>query len=251
VYVQSLLDKKISLIVILISISIGFLIFFTQLYSQYAFGFEENFVVFQTGIISTDNQDYAISKDFETRIIQDGKIMRLSGITTTGEAYYLYQKMAGDEIIVKGKISVNGVFVPIKYKEKIFEPEILIKPETELIISAKLPQYTYARYPFTISIKVFDAEKNPQAKFEQREVALKNVFVNVTITNQFDKFVTSFSGKTDSTGLFQGSYVVRENIDVPGKYNVNVTIDDKTSAISKSFTTYFRGDIRDYFDKTP
>src|SRR3970282_3034351 len=249
-YVQSLFERKISLIVVLISISIGSLIFFTQSYSQHAFGFEENFVVFQTGIISTDNQDYAISKDFETRIIQDGKIMRLSGITTTGETYYLYQKMAGDEVIVKGKILVKGVFIPIKYREKIFEPEILIKPETELIISTKLPQYTYARYPFAISVKVFDAEKNPQPKFEHREGVLKNVFVNVSITNQFDKFVTSFSGITDSIGLFRGSYVVRENIDIPGKYNVNVTVDNGASAISQSFTTFFRGDIRDYFDKT-
>ena len=250
-YVKSEHDRKISLIVILISISIGSLIFFTQTYSQYAFGFEENIVVFQTGIISTDTQDYAISKDFETRIIQDGKIMRLSGITTTGEVYYLYQKMVGDEIIVKGKILVNGVFIPIKYREKIFEPEILIKPETDLIMATKLPQYTYARYPFAISVKVFDAEKNSQAKFEQRERVLKNVFVNVTITNQFDKFVTSFSGITDSTGLFRGSYVIRENIDISGKYNVNVTVDDGTSATSQSFTTFFRGDIRDYFDKTP
>src|SRR3989337_2485965 len=140
-----MLDKKISLIIILISISIGSLIFFTQSYSQYAFGFEENFVVFQTGIISTDNQDYAISKNFETRIIQNGKIMRLSGITTTGEAYYLYQKMVDGKIIVKGKILVDGGFIPIKYREKILESEILVKPETELIISAKLPQYTYAR----------------------------------------------------------------------------------------------------------
>ena len=248
---QSLLDKKISLIVILLSISIGSLIFFTQSYSQYAFGFEENFVVFQTGIISTDNQDYAISKDFETRITQNGKIMRLSGITTTGEAYYLYQKMVDDEIIVKGKILVNEVFVPMKYKEKIFEPEIPVEPETELIITTKLPQYTYARYPFAISVKVFDTEKNPQAKFEQEKGALENVFVNVTITNQFDKFVTSFSGITDSTGLFRGSYVVRENIDIPGKYNVNVTVDDGTNDTSQSFTTFFRGDIRDYFDKTP
>jgi len=244
-------DKKISLIIFLISISIGSLIFFTSSYSQYAFGFEENFVVFQTGIISTENRDYAISKDFETRITQNGKIMRLSGITTTGEVYYLYQKIGDDEIIVKGKISVNGVFVPIKYKEKIFEPEIPAEPETELIITTKLPQYTYARYPFAISVKVFDAEKNPQAKFEQLEGALKNVFVNVTITNQFNKYVTSFSGITDSTGLFRGSYVVRENIDIPGKYNVNVTVDDVTSDTSQSFTTFFRGDIRDYFDKTP
>ena len=245
---QSLLDKKISLIVILISISIGSLVFFTQSYSQYASGFEENFVVFQTGIISTDNHDYTISKNFETRIIQDGKIMRLSGITTTGEAYYLYQKIVDGKIIVKGKILVNNVFVPIKYNEKIFEPEIPAKPETKLIISAKLPQYTYARYPMVISVKVFDAEKNPQAKFEQGEGVLENVFVNVTITNQFDKYVTSFSGKTDSNGLFRGSYVVRENIDPPGKYNVNVIVVDGGTSISQSFITFFRGDIRDYFD---
>lgn len=230
------------------SISIGSLIFFTQSYSQYASGFEENFVVFQTGIISTDNQDYAISKNFETRIIQDGKIMRLSGITTTGEAYYLYQKMVDDKIIVKGKILVNDVFVPIKYKEKIFGSEIPAEPETKLIISGKLPQYTYARYPFAISVKVFDAEKNPQAKFEQENGALENVFVNVTITNQFDKYVTSFSGKTDSNGLFRGSYVVRENIDIPGKYNVNVTVDNRNTSINQSFTTFFRGDLRDYFN---
>ncbi|MGI0056032.1 MAG: hypothetical protein ACREAK_01525 [Nitrosarchaeum sp.] len=248
---KSLLDKKISLIVILISISIGSLMFFTQSYSQYAFGFEEDFLVFQTGIISTDDQDYAISKDFETRIIQDGKIMRLSGITTTGEVYYLYQKMVDEEIIVKGKILVNKVFVPIKYKVKIFEPKIPAKPETQLIISAKLPQYTYAGYPFAISVKVFDAEKNPQAKFEQGEGTLENVFVNVTITNQFDKYVTSFNGKTDFTGLFRGSYVVRENITPPGKYNVNVVVDDGTNAISQSFTTFFRGDIRYYFDNNP
>ena len=250
-YVKSGHDRKISLVIILISISIVSLIFFTQSYFQNAFGFEENFVVFQTGIISTENRDYAISNNFEMRIIQNGKIMRLSGITTTGEPYYLYQKIADGDIIVKGKILVNEVFIPIKYKEKIFEPEIPAEPETELIISTKLPQYTYARYPFAISVKVFDAEKNPQAKFEQGKGALENVFVNVTITNQFDKYVTSFNGKTDSTGLFRGSYVVRENIDISGKYNVNVTVDDGDTSINQSFTTFFRGDIRDYFDNNP
>ena len=249
---KSLFEKKISSIVFLLSIFVCSLIIFTQSYSQYAFGFEENFVVFQTGIISTDSQDYSISKNFETRIIQDGKIMRLSGMTTTGEVYYLYQKMVDDKIIVKGKIFVNGIFVPIKYREKIIEPEILVKPKTELIISAKLPDYTYARYPVAISVKVFDAGKNQQAKFEDREGALKNVFVNVTITNQFDKYITSFSGKTDSIGLFRGSYVVRENIDIPGKYNVSITVDDGHSSINQSFTTFFRGNIQDYFkDNNP
>lgn len=248
---KSLLDKEISLIVILSLIFVGSLIIFTQAYSQYAFGFEENLLVFQTGIISTDGKDYAISNDFETRIIHDGDIMRLSGITTTGEVYYLYQKISDDKIIVKGKILVNGIFVPIKYKEKIFEPEIMAKAEAKLIISAKLPDYTYARYPVTISVKVFDAEKNPQAKFEDREGVLENVFVNVTITNQFDKYVTSFSGKTDSDGQYSGSYVVRENIDLPGKYNIKVTADYGKTSIEKSYTTFFRGNIQDYFKNNP
>ncbi len=177
--------------------------------------------------------------------------MRLSGITTTGEAYYLYQKIVNGDIIVKGKILVNRVFVPIKYKENIFEPEIPAKPESKLIISAKLPQYTYARYPMAISVKVFDADKNQQSKFEQENGVLENVFVNVTITNQFDKYVTSFSGKTDSNGLFRGSYVVRENIDTPGKYNVNVMAVNSGTSISQSFTTFFRGDLRDYYNNPP
>jgi hypothetical protein len=74
------------------------------------------------------------------------------------------------------------------------------------------------------------------------------VFVNVTITNQFDKYVTSFSGKTDSNGLFRGSYLVRENIDFVGKYNVNVVVGDGDTSINQSFTTFFRGDVRDYFN---
>ena len=73
------------------------------------------------------------------------------------------------------------------------------------------------------------------------------MFVNVTITNQFNKYVASFNGKTDSIGLFRGSYVVRENIDIPGKYNVNITVDDGHSSINQSFTTFFRGNIQDYF----
>ena len=109
---NSLLGYK-TLVIITVMISALSVVFFVQINNQTAFGFEENILVLQTGIISTSNQDYAISQEFETRIFQDGRIMRLSGMTTTGEAYYLYQKIVGDDIIVKGKIFANNVFVPI------------------------------------------------------------------------------------------------------------------------------------------
>jgi len=220
--------------------------FFTYFDAQSTFGFEENILPLQTGLISTNNQDYAISQEFETRIFQDGKIMRLSGITTTGEQYYLYQKSIGDDIIVKGKIYVNGAFVPIIFKEDLLELKTQ-QSDTKLAMAVKISRYTYSNYQFVISVKVFDAEKNPLSNYNQRDGVLENVFVNVTITDRFDEFVTTISGNTDSTGVFQGNYLVLEDVVDQGEYNVNVMIGDETYNTSQSFTTFFRGDVRDYF----
>jgi len=114
-------------------------------------------------------------------------------------------------------------------------------------MAVKVSQYTYSNYQFVISVKVFDSKVNPNARYDSRIGVLENVFVNVTITDRFDEFVTNLSGNTDSTGVFQGSYLVYEDVVDQGEYNVNVTIGDGTSNITQSFTTFFRGDIRDYF----
>jgi len=231
------------------TISIVTGVFFTYFDAQSAFGFEENILALQTGIISTNNNDYAISQEFEVRIFQNGKIMRLSGLTTTGEQYYFYQKSVVDDIIVRGKIYVNGAFVPIIFKEDLLEQKTK-QSETKLAMVVKLSQYTYSNYQFVISVKVFDVEQNPLPRYNQRTGVLENVFVNVTITDRFDEFVTTLSGNTDSRGVFQGNYLVYENVVDQGKYNVNVMIDDGTSNTSQLFTTFFRGDIRDYFHDT-
>jgi len=244
--VKRTVSSKTLTIVYTSAIIIGVGVFFTHFDSQSAFGFEENILALQTGIISTNNQDYAISQEFEVRIFQNGKIMRLSGLTTTGEQYYFYQKSIGDDIIVRGKIYVNGAFVPIILNEDLLEQKTQ-QSETKLAMAVKISQYTYSNYQFVISVKVFDAEKNPLSNYNQRDGVLENVFVNVTITDRFDEFVTTLSGNTDSTGVYQGNYLVLEDVVDQGEYNVNVIIDDGTSNINKSFTTFFRGDVRDYF----
>jgi len=241
------IQKRVILIGILFTAFCGSIIF-NNSFSQKVFGIQEDFLVLQTGIISTKDGDFAISNNFETRILHDGKIMRINGITTTGEAYYVYQKIEDGIASVNGKILVNKIFVPIITKEVVFEQEIQEKSKTELVMAVKLPQYTYSNYPFIISVKVFDAEKNSQPKFEETIGSLENVFVNVTITDRFDKFVTSLSGNTDSSGLFRGSYLVNEGIAGQGEFNVDVIVYDGLTSVSKSFTTFFRGDIRDYFD---
>jgi len=248
VYVKRVASKPLTIFFITaITILIG--VFFTYFDAQSAFGFEENILALQTGIISTNNQDFAISQEFEAKIFQNGKIIRLSGLTTTGEQYYLYQKSIGGDTIVRGKIYVNGAFVPIIFKEKLLEQKTL-QPDTKLAMAVKHSQYTYSNYQFVISVKVFDAEQNPFPNYNHRTGVLENVFVNVTIIDRFDEFVTTLSGNTDSIGVFQGNYLVLENVVDQGKYNVNVIIDDGTSSISQSFTTFFRGDIRDYFHDT-
>jgi len=246
VYVKKAIDHNTLTIFFTVTITIVIGVFFTYFDAQSAFGFEENILPLQAGIISTNNQDYAISQEFQAKIFQNGKIMRLSGLTTTGEPYYLYQKIVGDDTIVRGKIYVNDAFVPIIFKEEFLEQKTQ-QSDTELIMAVKLSDYTYSNYKFVISVKVFDAEINPTARYDSRIGILENVFVNATITDRFDEFVTSLSGNTDSTGVFQANYLVLEDVVDQGEYNVNVMIDDGASNLSQSFTTFFRGDIRDYF----
>ena len=241
------MKKDLAIIFSMIPLAFGMIFFSVGPYSQDVFGLEEDFLTLQTGIISTQDKDFAVSNDFETRIFKNGNIMRLSGMTSTGEPYYIYQKNIGEDIVLKGKILLDGNFVSIIHKDVIPEPQVSLEPDTQLIMSVKLPRHTYANYPVIISVKVFDAEQNPQAKYDQSLGALENIFVNVTITNEFDAFVTSLSGNTDEKGLFRDSHYVREGIDLPGEYIVNVSIDDSSTSVSQSFNTFFRGDLRDYF----
>lgn len=223
-------------------------VFFIQTNNQDVFAFEENILALQSGIISTSNQDYALSQEFEAKIFQNGKIMRLSGLTTTGEQYYLYQMIVGGDTIVRGKIYSDNSFIPIIFK-KDFVTQQIQHVDANLAMAVKLSSYTYANYPFVISVKVFDAAVNSQPKYDSRIGTLKDVFVNVTITDKFENYVTNINGHTDSSGVFQGKYLVLENVVNQGKYNVKVEIEKENSKTSESFTTFFRGDITDYFKK--
>ena len=244
-YVQSLLDKKISLIIILISISIGSLIFFTQSYSQYAFGFEENFVVFQTGIISTENRDYAISNNFEMRIIQDGRIMRLSGITTTGEPYYVFQKIVDSNTIVKGKILVNDKFIPIIQSRSVVEEKQIVDMEQSIPIKMVIsqPHDIYWRQIYTINVKVFEADKNPLNNYWFKEYLVPNVPILIDINHESGRHLTTIEGTTNEDGYFKGQYYVRDNLDWGGKYNVHVVAGDEANNDTEDLTTFIIGEI--------
>ena len=245
-YVNNIMIFKISFVVIVTLLS-G--VFFIQTNNQDVFAFEENILALQSGIISTSNHDYALSQEFEAKIFQNGKIMRLSGLTTTGEQYYLYQKIIDGDTIVRGKIYSDNSFIPIIFNKDLLTQQIQ-HDDTNLAMSVKLSSYTYSNYPFVISVKVFDTTVNSQPRFDSRIGILKDVFVNVNIKDKIGNYVANINGYTDSTGVFNGKYLVLENVVDQGKYNVEVVIEKENARTSESFTTFFRGDIRDYFHGT-
>jgi len=247
VYVKKEVDNKKLTIFFTAAITIVIGIFFTYFDAQSAFGFEENILPLQTGIISTNYQDYAISQEFDTRILQDGRIMRLSGITTSGEQYYLYQKIVGEDTIVKGKILVDGSFIPILQKSELEEIETRNIETREAIVLIKQPHHGYYYDTYALTAKAFDAELNPKANFDQTRGYVGGVKINVTLTNIFnEQRLTSFAGETNQFGVFSGNYLWGYR-DSSGEYNVTVMIDDGNSITYQYYPTFYRGDTTKLF----
>ena len=242
--VKSPLESKISLAVILSSIFFGSLIIFTQTSSYHVFGLEENFLVFQRGIISTESKDYVISNTFEMRIIQDGRIMRLNGITTTGESYYVFQKIVDNNPIIKGKILINNKFIPIIQSRSVVEEKQIVNFEQSVPFKMVIlqPQNVYWRQIYTISVKVFDADKNPLNDYWFKESLVPNVPIFIDINHESGRHLTTIEGITDEDGYFKGQYFVRDNLDWGGKYNVHIVAGDENYNDTKDLTTFIIGE---------
>jgi len=250
VYVKSIVDSKPLTIFFTATITILIGVFFTYFDAQSAFGFEENILALQTGIISTNNQDYAISQEFEAKIFLNGKIMRLSGLTTTGEQFYLYQKSIGDDTIVRGKILINEDFIPIVQKSEIESKKSVPQDTKEIIVLIKQPQYGYYYDTYTLTAKAFEAELNPRANFDQTQGYAEGVKINVTLTNdRNEERLTSFAGETNQFGVFSGNYLWGYR-DSSGEYKVTVMIDDGNSISYQYFPTFYRGETLKLFQNT-
>lgn len=219
----------------LLLISSLFLVLFwltsQQSYSQVDF----ESTILQTGIISTKNNDYEISNDFETRFIGES-ILRISGTTISGNPYYVYHKLTDDGIVIKGKILIDGKFIPlvdkseITTKESDFGTEVKLSSDQKSTIKPLLlvshDRTVYWRYTYDITARVFDAEQNPRSNIEQNLGFLPDVDISVEIVDRNGIIIKSFEGKTDLNGYYQNSFLIPDNTPM-GKYTVNVTADNK------------------------
>ena len=242
---NSLSKESLSFPAILVIVSAGILIIFANSFLQNTLAFEENLVILQTGIILTAEGEYAVSNNFQTRIVQDGKIIRISGVTTTGEIFYAYQKTTEKDIILKGKILDNDRFIPIIKPIEVFNESLTDETQKSKPIKMVIlqPHSTYWWQIYTINVKVFEIDKNPSNDYWYKAYLVPKVPIHIEINHENGRHLTTIEGITNDNGYFKGQYVVTDNLDWAGKYNVHVVAGDESFSTTQELTTFIIGEV--------
>ena len=215
---------------------------------------QEEFSILETGIISTVTDDYDISGKFEIRVIGDGDIIRMKGITVSGNPYYAYQRVIDGEQIISGKIFIDGKAVPLI--NKVIEPSTNIQniekentTEKNLIVQIESADSSRYYQYYTFSVKVYDADVNPYPElFSKTDGLLNAIPVNATIIDKNGNLLVSFEGITDKSGKFSGSYYWEYN-DPIGNYEI--VFDVNNGNYVEKLTTNYLGYIPTENDPPP
>ena len=206
---------------------------------------QEGFSILETGIISTATDDYDISGQFEVRVIGDGDIIRMKGITVSGNPYYAYQRVIDGEPAIFGKIFIDGAAVPLVNKavEQTVQEETVEEQEPEksnLRIAMQHPAYGYFTQAYNFVVKIFDSNQNPNSNFISNIGKLSGVNVELILTDSQGKILKTFEGVTDSQGIFDGSHTWKYE-DPLGQYNVTVIADNGKVKTVQQFETDYNG----------
>jgi hypothetical protein len=217
------------------------------LFPQYAFTQEidlaSSSLVLQSGIISTGTNDYIISNDMKIREFSNGKILRVSGTTIDGNSYFVYHRIIDDEITLRGKIFLNGKFVPLEFN-KVSEHtavESSITEQPRLKILVQQTERVYWEKDYDITVRVFDAELNKSNNFNQNWGHLSNIDILVEITNTKNELLTSFKGETDHNGIFEDDFIVKTKT-MKGEYFVKIFAGTGNNQVTKTLSMFVLGD---------
>jgi len=204
----------------------------------------ESSPILESGIISTKNKDYIISNDFDIRQFFFGKILRISGTTIDGNFYYVYHRIIDDEISLRGKIFLDGKFVPLEFNK---EPEQVTKESSmpleqpEMKILVQQTERVYWKENFDITIRVFDAKLNTLNDFNQNWGYLADVDVIVEIFNPENELLTSFEGKTDQTGNFEAGFFIFKKT-LKEVYTVKISVGPENNQTTETLSMVVLGD---------
>jgi len=204
----------------------------------------ESSPILESGIISTKNKDYIISNDFDIRQFIYGKILRISGTTIDGNFYYVYHKIIDDEISSRGKIFLDGKFVPLEFNkvpEQVAEESSTSSEQPEMKILVQQTERVYWTENFDIAIRVFDAKLNTLNDFNQNWGYLSDIDVLIEITDPENEPLLSFKGKTDHNGTFEAGFFIF-NKTLKGAYTVKISVGPENNQTTETLSMFVLGD---------
>lgn len=191
----------------------------------------------QTGMINTNENQFQISNEIQTREFFNGNIIRVSGQTVEGFPYITYSKILEDGIKTHGMIYVGGEFIALSFKEKSIQ-ETMIEKEDDLQILVQYTQRVYSKQTASIDIKIYDPEQNKLNDFNLNYGFIPNTNVKVVVLDENNEEFYSSTGVTNDRGLFETEFYIPERYP---QETMTITInagddDSESSKILQMFT---------------
>lgn len=202
-----------------------------------------NIIFLDTGIIHSDDNQFQISNDMNTREFSNGKIIRVSGQTIEGFPYITYSKILEDKVNTHGIIFIGGKFVKLSFIEESTQ-DTIVEKEDDLQILVQYTQRVYSKQYASIEIKTYDPQQNKLKDFNLNYGFLKNIDIKVTVLDENDKEFHSSAGITNDKGFFETEFYIPERY--PQRtLTVTVSAEDDNSKSSKILQMYTIGTIPD------
>jgi hypothetical protein len=160
---------------------------------------------------------------------KEGNVYSMRGVV---KADNITKKLAFSGQMIKKETVL--VVPTIEQQKPLAEIEIKSKP----ILFVKQSHRTDWQEEYTLTARVFDANKNPKPEFYDNFGFLPGVDIFVNITHELGIPLTTFEGQTDEKGYFHKQYHITENLVRTGKYFVHVVADNGITNDSKDLVTF-------------
>ena len=197
-------------------------------------------VFFQTGKLSTSDNQFHISNELAIREFFNGNIIRISGQTIEGFPYITYSKVLEDKIDTHGIIFINGKFTNLIFDEETIVEENIVEKNEDISLLVKYSQRVYSKEIAFIDIKIYDKVQNKLNDFNQNYGYISNTDINVQIANEDEQIVFSSNGTTNERGLFETQYLIPDN-SKRETLTVEITAENENSMTSKILQIFSLG----------
>ena len=204
----------------------------------------DKIIFFQTGELSTTENQFQISDMLNIREFFNGDIVRISGLTLEGFPYITYSRILEEQINTQGVIFIQGEFKKLDFDEKEKDEPIVIEKDDDILLLLKYTQRAYSEKFVYVDVKIYNKEQNKLNDFEQNDGFISDVSINVKITDEDGQIVFSSDGMTNEKGLFETQYLIPEN---SKRETLILTIDaeNENSTTSKILQVFSLGQIPD------